>query len=143
MQNSADKLLDDPDDFTQFEIAVVNKQNKALVTDCVIKSGEIYFDQMFIVQDDASEFVKGIWLDKKLKVKNKFYNQARCPKFMYLSENLQNSIIEYLYGVGIRPEIGICLEYLSWNKEQRLYMQWLRDLYLHLFPEDKSSPSSN
>ena len=42
-------------------------------------------------------------------------------------------MVEYLYSVGLRPEIGICVEYLSWNKEQRMYMSWLKKLYSHLF----------
>ena len=50
-----------------------------------------------------------------------------------MSENLQNNIIEYLFASGLRPEIGLAVEYLSWNKEQRMYMGWLRDLYSHLF----------
>jgi hypothetical protein len=28
----------------------------------------------------------------------------------------------------VRPEIALCVEYLSWNKEQRMYMAWLQDL---------------
>eukprot|EP00355_Strombidium_rassoulzadegani_P001031 CAMPEP_0168610728 /NCGR_PEP_ID=MMETSP0449_2-20121227/1949_1 /TAXON_ID=1082188 /ORGANISM="Strombidium rassoulzadegani, Strain ras09" /LENGTH=58 /DNA_ID=CAMNT_0008651067 /DNA_START=139 /DNA_END=315 /DNA_ORIENTATION=- len=31
--------------------------------------------------------------------------------------------------MGIRPEVALFAEYLSINKEQRLYMGWLRDLY--------------
>jgi hypothetical protein len=47
-------------------------------------------------------------------------------------------MVEYMLEAGVRPEIGYCVEYLSWNKEQRLYMAWLRDMYFHLFkPEDK------
>jgi len=42
-------------------------------------------------------------------------------------------MIEYLFSAGLRPEIGLCVEYLSWNKEQRLYIAWLRDLYTRLF----------
>lgn len=45
-------------------------------------------------------------------------------------------MIEYLYAMGLRPEIGLCIEYLSWNKEQRLYMAWLRDMYGYLFLEN-------
>jgi hypothetical protein len=45
-------------------------------------------------------------------------------------------MIEYLYSSGLRPEIGLCVEYLSWNKEQRLYMAWLRDLYTRLFIDE-------
>jgi hypothetical protein len=39
----------------------------------------------------------------------------------------------YLFSLGLSPNIGICVEYLSWNKEQRLYMGWIRDLYSLLF----------
>ncbi len=42
-------------------------------------------------------------------------------------------MVEYLFACGIRPEIALCVEYLSWNKEQRMYMGWLRDLYQKLF----------
>jgi len=42
---------------------------------------------------------------------------------------VQNSFVQYLYELGVRPEIGLAVEYLSWNKEQRLYMAWLKDLY--------------
>ena len=48
-------------------------------------------------------------------------------------------MLEYLYSAGLRPEIALCIEYLSWNKEQRLYMAWIRDLYMHLFNEGASS----
>ena len=41
--------------------------------------------------------------------------------------------MRYIFSAGIRPEVGLCVEYLSWNKDQRLYMGWMRDLYTHLF----------
>lgn len=44
-------------------------------------------------------------------------------------------MIEYLYSAGVRPEIALVVEYLSWNKEQRMYMAWLRDMYSLLFLE--------
>jgi len=78
--------------------------------------------------------VKGIWFDKlKARKDSKFHGVCHGPKFGFLSEPLQESLMEYYFGVGLRPEIGMCVEYLSWNKEQRMYMAWLRDLYLHLF----------
>ena len=51
---------------------------------------------------------------------------------MYLSEPVQSSFVEFLYETGVRPEIGLVVEYLSWNKEQRMYLAWLRDLYQFL-----------
>ena len=137
MKNPAEALLDDEDDETFFEIAVINRKNSALVTDCKVRMGEINFDRFFIIKKDADAFVRnGIWFDKLYKkgiAENPFYGQTHGPKFTYLSESLQNNMVEYLYSVGLRPEIGICVEYLSWNKEQRMYMSWLKKLYSHLF----------
>ena len=50
---------------------------------------------------------------------------------------MQNSIVEYLYEVGVHPEIGICVEYLSWNKEQRIYMSWLSSMFFNFFEISK------
>jgi len=47
-------------------------------------------------------------------------------------------VLEFLYEAGVRPELGLAVEYLSWNKEQRLYMAWLRDMYLHLSKENET-----
>lgn len=134
LKNPLEKILDDPDDQSMFEVAIVNKKDKALVTDCQVKNGEIYFDKIFTVKHDAHEFVKGIWIDKTLnRDSNKFYDMTHGPRFSYLSEPLQNNLMEYFFSVGLRPEIGLCVEFLSWNKEQRMYLAWLRDLYMHLF----------
>lgn len=35
------KLLDDESDMLFFEIAIINKQNKAVVMDCRVKNGEL------------------------------------------------------------------------------------------------------
>lgn len=75
--------------------------------------------------------------------RGKFYDSIHGPKFGYLSENLQNNIVEYLYAVGLRPEVGMAIEYLSWNKEQRMYMAWLRDIYARLFLDPEWSKNFN
>lgn len=41
--------------------------------------------------------------------------------------------MRFMFLAGIRPELGICVEYLSWNKEHRLYIGWMRDIYTNLF----------
>ena len=52
---------------------------------------------------------------------------------MNLSEPVQNSLVEFLYESGVHPEIGLCVEYLSWNKEQRIYMSWLSSMFFNFF----------
>ena len=49
--------------------------------------------------------------------RNEFYKHTHGAKYMLLSENLQKALIEYLFAIGVRPEIGLCVEYLSWNKD--------------------------
>jgi hypothetical protein len=61
---------------------------------------------------------------------------SHAPAWEFLSENLQQSLVQYLFSVGVHPNIGLCVEYLTWNKEQRLYLQWLRDIYFMLFFND-------
>jgi hypothetical protein len=51
-------LLDDEDDFTMFDIALINKNNRALMTDCNVKMGEIKFNRFTVIDNDADEFVR-------------------------------------------------------------------------------------
>ncbi len=101
-----------------FEISIVNKKNKGLVMDCMVKEGDITFNNVFLVKENADEFVNKHWYDKsKKKTDNEFYGKFYGPNFLFLSENVQNGLLEYIYSVGLRPEIGMCVEYLSWNKD--------------------------
>jgi hypothetical protein len=77
---------------------------------------------------------KKTWIDRTKRTHSGYSG----PSFINLSEPVQNSIMEFLYEAGIRPELGLCVEYLSWNKEQRLYMAWLRDLYFHINKETQT-----
>ena len=52
---------------------------------------------------------------------------------MNLSEPMQNSIVQFLFEAGVHPEIAICVEYLSWNKEQRVYMSWLGSMFFNFY----------
>lgn len=89
LKNPGEKLLDDEDDETFFEVAMINKKNEALVTDCRVRMGEVQFDRFFIVKEHADEFIReGIWFDKKMKRTNKFYSSVHGPRFAFLSENL-------------------------------------------------------
>lgn len=56
-----------------------------------------------------------------------------APKWVFLNESLQLHLMTYIISLGIRPEIGVCIEYLSWNREHRLYIQWLKDIYFYMF----------
>jgi hypothetical protein len=53
LKNPGEKLLDDEDDESFFEIAIVNRKNQAIVTDCKVRMGDIMFDRFFVVDKDA------------------------------------------------------------------------------------------
>jgi hypothetical protein len=84
------------------------------------------------------EFARKTPVERKLELFSRFESRYDGPIFSQLSETLQSRTTEYLYEVGVHPEIALAVEYMSWNKDQRLYMGWLRDLYQHLKPESDS-----
>ena len=86
MKDPAEPYRDDEDDITSFEVAIMNKYNSALVTDCIVKSGEIFFGNMFVIKDDAHQFIKETWSEKTLTKKGKFQPTFYGPKFDFLSE---------------------------------------------------------
>ncbi len=85
----------------------------ALGVDCRVMNGQIELGNLKISTHNGLENAKVTWIDK-LKHKDRSY---KGPEFKYLSEPLQNSIVEILYDAGVRPEIGLAVEYLSWSKE--------------------------
>lgn len=71
-------------------MALINRENKALVADCNVRMGEIVFGRVFNINSDADKFIKeGIWFDNVYK-KGRFYGQTYGPQFSFLSESLQN-----------------------------------------------------
>lgn len=121
--------IDRKEDLHKFYISLVNKKNQAFVGECVIRMGQLTFTNLNLIMHDGDVFVKNHWQENLHNPNSVHYKKFQPVNFMYLSENLQSSIIEFLYSAGINPEVGLCVEYLAFNKEQRMYMAWLRDLY--------------
>ena len=108
----------------------------------MVKLQQIYLQKIFSIEQDALQIVNQ---SKFLRTKHPVYlakgdpitfdesYQSHAPNWTYLNHNLQVNLLQWLFSIGIRPELGICLEYMTWNKEQRLYMGFLRDLYSLLF----------
>lgn len=84
-----------------------------LNVDCTIHNGEIRFGKVKVFSKFGMKQAKKTWVERTHS-KEGLYSG---PTFTNLSEPIQNSLIEYLFECGIRPEIGIGIEYLSWNKE--------------------------
>lgn len=127
-------MNDHEDDQTCFEISIINKKNMAMGVDCKVFNGEIEFGNVKVVNENGLNHARMTWVDKIVGARRSY----KGPSFKNLSEPLQNSIVEIIYEAGVRPEIGLAVEYLSLSKEQRLYMAWLRDMYAYLSSEDET-----
>ena len=141
MENPQDKFMDHDDDETQFEICVIDKENKGLIIECFLKQGEISFGRILSVYKDALSICKLSQMSRRKHMVSGVQFPAseisRGPLWNFLSERLQENFVSYFISLGIKPEIGLVVEYLSWNKEQRNYMGWIRDFYSYLYNPNK------
>jgi len=48
--------------------------------------------------------------------------------FSILDERLQSSFLEYLKGFGVNEDVALFVEHFSQDKDQRQYMNWLKDV---------------
>jgi len=131
------KYVDDEDDRTRFDISIINKQNEGLLVAGEVFQGELHLLKVFSLSGDALAIARTTHcqrLNTEVEgIRFQEHAMSHAPNWEFLSENLQAALVEYLFSVGIHPSLGICLEYLSWNKEQRLYMGWLKDINSLLF----------
>jgi hypothetical protein len=131
------KYVDDEDDRTRFDISIINKQNEGLLVAGEVFQGELHLLKVFSLSEDALAIARTTHcqrLNTEVEgIRFQEHAMSHAPNWEFLSENLQAALVEYLFSVGIHPSLGICLEYLSWNKEQRLYMGWLKDINSLLF----------
>jgi hypothetical protein len=74
--------------------------------------------------EDASTFIKKSETDR---IRN--FKTFEGPHWAFLSEPLQANLMHYLFAVGLRPEIAMAIEYMSWSHEQKLYLAWLRRMH--------------
>ena len=67
----------------------------------------------------------------KIKAMPKFersIQEYNGPDFTTLDERIQTSLTEYLEGFGINEHLAAFVECMSLDKDQRLYMKWLKDV---------------
>ena len=50
------------------------------------------------------------------------------PDFGQLEETLQEAVFNLLKSHGVTPELADLIEHMSHDKEQRLYMRWLKQV---------------
>ena len=131
-------FVDHDDDQTLFEISIVNRSNQCMTYSCFSHNGEIIINKVQVTPENGIEQAKEQTLNRlssrlqgrteQTSKSTKKSTSYPGPQFKNLSEPIQNVLVSYLYEVGVRPELALVCEYLSWHKEQRIYMGWLRQM---------------
>jgi complement component 1 Q subcomponent-binding protein len=82
-------------------------------------NGELHINNI-IYSDDLSG------LDKELSSMSR--SLYRGPDFVTLEDELQDSLQKFLHDLGIDEDMATFIENYSLDKDQRLYMDWLKNM---------------
>ena len=115
-QEQQEEQYEDYCDFTIY----VSKGGETMAVECSSIESEINVTNVYLVADLESH--------KKVPRHERLYSSYCGPEFSTLDERLQTRMIEYLKSYGINEEVAALVEHLSLDKEQRLYMKWLKDV---------------
>lgn len=109
-----------PNNYCEFQVTIKKKgTNKGLIYECNSFYSEIQFSNIVYSEE----------LDSVSKNSDFFAkNEYRGPDFSTLDEKLQNALMDYLKEMGINDDVAIFVESYSLDKEQRLYMEWLKKM---------------
>ncbi len=61
-------------------------------------------------------------------VNQRVVNYYTGPSFTHLDERLQNELNDFFASVGLNEELVSFINVLSLDKDQRLYLKWLKNL---------------
>lgn len=117
-------------DYCDFLVYVVKPNGKAIAYDCSSFDSEIQVNGVTLVDDVEAH--------KQSNRYDRISNSYNGPDFNTLDERLQTSLVEYLKAVGVNEEVAAFIEHVSLDKEQRLYMKWLKDVQKFLAWEIKT-----
>lgn len=105
---------------TDFSVIIQKTgKNSGFLVDAMVVDGQININHIFIsenIQDFYSKFSNG-------KQDPDAYNG---PDFSTLDESLQNSFHEFLNELGLNDEAAAFIEVTSLDKDQYLYLNWLK-----------------
>ncbi|CAI2361522.1 unnamed protein product [Moneuplotes crassus] len=117
-----DAFLEPKEDATIVDIVLIKKNGKAIKFECICANNEMRIGRIL-----HSHYSREL-ADSFTPIKNM---QGKYFSIYYdnLSTKLQKAFVEYLYSVGLPPDVGLVAEFMSINKEQRMYMNWLKSLH--------------
>lgn len=116
-ENEQDQL---ENDFCEFTVLIIKPTGEALVYECYSIKGEITINSAHMTQN--AEVLK------KQSRYDRVVGSYIGPDFTTLDDKLQQSLFDYLKSFGINEEVAEFIEHVSLDKEQRLYMKWLKDV---------------
>mmetsp|Transcript_9070 Transcript_9070/g.7990 ORF Transcript_9070/g.7990 Transcript_9070/m.7990 type:complete len:117 (+) Transcript_9070:74-424(+) len=105
-------------EFCDFNVYIEQPEGKSLAFECTSFDSEIQVSFVSIV-DDVEAHKNSNRLER---------NFGYSADFNILDERLQTAFLDYLKGFGIDEKLAIFVEHISLDKDQRLYVQWLRDI---------------
>jgi len=104
--------------FCDFTTYVVQTNGKAMAFECSSFDSEINVNFVSLVED-VEAHKHGPKLERPA---------GYSADFSVLDERLQTGFLEYLKGYGINEDVALFVEHYSQDKDQRQYMQWLKDV---------------
>lgn len=112
----------DQKQFVQIEI-MNNRQGSKLYFLASIADGEVHLQHVMLFSNKAlATGFKGL---KLFNIPGIF----KGVNFHALSEGVQRGLLSFIEGLGIEPEVFYHIEYLALNREQRLYLELLKNIH--------------
>jgi complement component 1 Q subcomponent-binding protein len=99
----------------------ISQGKKTMALECSSVGGEIEVNSCNIVDDINVH-------RSMLPFGTAATESYKGPDFGQLDESLQESIFNLLRSHGITPELADLIEHMATDKEQRLYMRWLKQV---------------
>jgi len=104
--------------FADFTVYVTQNDGKSLAFECTSYDSEININFVSVV-NNVEDHKQGAKLER---------TTGYSADFTILDERLQTGFLEYLKGFGINEDVALFVEHYSQDKDQRQYMQWLKDV---------------
>jgi complement component 1 Q subcomponent-binding protein len=112
---------------TEFTVRVIKKGEKGgLLVDATLIDSSFEFNNVNY-QDDVNAAYDSIYLQQRMG------DSYTGPDFNSLDERLQAEFTEFLSSLGVNEDLGSFMQVLSVDKDQRLYLKWLKNVnqFLH------------
>jgi hypothetical protein len=116
-----------PENMTEFVVRVNKKGEKSgLLVDATLIDASFEFNTIQYHEDLNQAY-------DNFYVQNKATDIYTGPEFNTLDERVQSEFSEFLNSLGINEELGSFMQVLSVDKDQRLYLGWLKNVkkFLH------------